>query len=265
MYSFYFISPSTSIWFAKSICWHATGTWKLFTTQKKSQNWRRAINSTPFSDFLGGVWGQKCICSDRFWEKNKNDPQRRCNFLHLMLNLEMTFQGIFHQKLVFAQHQITAVSNHFGTFHTSMKVWIWTRCTYVDIWPAAQVSKTFLKASPKWHDQIQVTFVEKFLFPSSCRNLFFFETRRRICRTLAPAMPPSSHRIRNHLLSQFSLSRMFAHIIKYSPEYNHIGPYFPQKRWHNPFSCGIISLRCVSPNNITTTHGVFVCFSKKNF
>ena len=100
----------------------AMGHWKLFTTQKKSQNWRRAINSTPFSDFFGGVLGQKCICSYRFWEQNKNDPQRRCNFLHLVLNLEMTFQGIFHQKLVFAQHQITAVSNHFGTFYTLMKV-----------------------------------------------------------------------------------------------------------------------------------------------
>ena len=64
-----------------------------------------------FRTVFGGFWAKNASVLIGFWNKIRMNLNDGAIFLHLVLNLEITFQGIFHQKLVFAQHQITTASN----------------------------------------------------------------------------------------------------------------------------------------------------------
>ena len=111
-------------------------------TQKKSQNWPRAKYSTPFSDFFWEVLGQKCNCSDGFWEQNKIDTQSGCWLFVFVLNLEVSFEQTFFWNwasgqvvvnflsiyalfIVVISHVVEGVENIWNMF--------WTPSNHVDI------------------------------------------------------------------------------------------------------------------------------------
>ena len=140
----------------------------------------------------------------------------------------------------------------------NVKIHIWTRCTYVDIWPGAQILN--VKASQndmisgRWAVQIQVIFTEKFRFPSSCRNLCASKQGVEYAELWLKPCPQA------HTESKIILCHTFPISSNIHQKTTTSAIVSPHTHRHNPMWIHIAAPLISSPHTAS-----FVRFCKKNF